>query len=145
MKQQDRLEISIDTLAPADVYKLVSSTLVPRPIAWVTTLNIFGKVNLAPFSFFTVVSIDPPLFLINCDRRGGMSKDTTVNALRSGELVINVVSENLILPMHKSSVAAPPDVSEAELLNLSLLPSRTIKTHASQMRRYQSSVVSNVF
>src|SRR5262249_4069798 len=86
-----------------------------------------GGVNLAPFSFFTVVSVDPPLLLVNCDRRARMSKDTPINARREGELVINVVSEELAWPMHQSSAAAPPETSEVELLRLPLAPSRTIR------------------
>jgi flavin reductase (DIM6/NTAB) family NADH-FMN oxidoreductase RutF len=120
--------IDVRSLGSPAIYKLLVGSVVPRPIAWVTTLNAANKVNLAPFSFFTVVSTDPPLLLVNCERRGALSKDTAVNAQRQGELVINVVSESLASPVHASSVAAGPEESEAELLNLELLPSATIKT-----------------
>ncbi len=127
-KNGEMLGIDVDELAVPAIYKLLVGAVVPRPIAWVTTLNPVGKVNLAPFSFFTVVSVDPPILLVNSERRVGLAKDTPLNAKREGELVINIVTEELAWPMHQSSAAPPPNVSETELLGIALAPSVKVRT-----------------
>jgi flavin reductase (DIM6/NTAB) family NADH-FMN oxidoreductase RutF len=109
-------------------YKLLVGSVVPRPIAWVTTLNESGKVNLAPFSWFTVASIDPPILIINCGRRLGEIKDTPRNAQREGELVVNIVTEDLMSQMHETSADLPHSESEADRLGIELAPSSVVRT-----------------
>jgi flavin reductase (DIM6/NTAB) family NADH-FMN oxidoreductase RutF len=109
-------------------YKLLVSLIVPRPIAWTTTLNPAGSVNVAPFSFFNVLGDDPPLVIISMNPRPGMRlKDTLVNAQRTGEWVVNIVDEALAETMHKTSAEYPAGVSEAEATGLALAPSKAVK------------------
>ena len=120
------IELSADALSAAEAYKLLVGIVVPRPIAWVSTLNETGGVNLAPFSCYTFVSSDPPMVAVNCGRRQGALKDTGRNAARSGEFVVNVVTEDLAWPMHHSSAEHPAETSEAELLGIAMAPSLVV-------------------
>jgi flavin reductase (DIM6/NTAB) family NADH-FMN oxidoreductase RutF len=113
-------------LTASDGYTLLSGIVVPRPIAWVTSMDPEGRVNAAPFSCYTYVSNRPPMLAINMGRRDGKLKDTVNNLRRRGTYVVNVVTEALLEEMHQSSFDYPPDVSEAEVLGLQLAPSRLI-------------------
>src|SRR5262245_57021915 len=83
-------------LSPRERYKILTSFVLPRPIAWVTTLGETGVVNAAPFSFFNVLGEDPPLcvFAINL-RPDGRTKDTLINIQRAGEFVVHITDEPL--------------------------------------------------
>lgn len=115
-------------LHPDAVYKLMSGSVVPRPVAWVTTLNAQGLVNLAPFSAFTYVSVEPPMLGFHCVRKAGMRKDTLNNARAVGDFVVHVADTSLVGPLHESSVEHPAEVSEAELLGLATAPSLLVRT-----------------
>src|SRR6267154_2144784 len=99
------MEYAADDLAPRERYKLLAGFVLPRPIAWVTTVGPTGVVNAAPFSFFNVFCEDPPLcmFAVNL-RPDGRVKDTLVNIQRSGEFVVNIADVKLA---PSSKVAAP--------------------------------------
>lgn len=103
-------------------YKLLTSLVVPRPIAWVTTLGAAGQINLAPFSAFTFLSSAPPMIGIGV----GGHKDTAVNIARTGEFVVHIASMAFLEPLHASSAEHPPEVSEAGLLGLATVPSRFV-------------------
>ena len=118
------MELRLSDLNPEETYKLLTGVVVPRPIAWITTVSPAGVVNLAPFSCYTVVSTQPPLLGVNMGRKAGVRKDTARNALASGEFVINIGDDSMIEPIHLSAVEHPPEVSEAELLGLALLECR---------------------
>ena len=111
-------------LGASEAYRLMTGIVVPRPIAWVTTLNAEGGVNLAPFSCYTFVSHQPVLVGISIGRRPSGRKDTARNILREGEFILNVAHESEADLVHRSSEPLPPDVSEVELLGLSTSPSR---------------------
>jgi flavin reductase (DIM6/NTAB) family NADH-FMN oxidoreductase RutF len=97
----------------ADNYKLLTNLVVPRPIAWVTTVDAGGVVNLAPFSFFNAVGSDPMYIVVSVGNRDdGSPKDTAANITRSGEFVVNLVTEDLLGAMNVSAADFPPDVSE---------------------------------
>lgn len=113
-------------LTAADGYTLLSGIIVPRPIAWVTTMDVQGRVNAAPFSCYTYVSNRPPMLAINMGRRDGKLKDTVNNLRTRGTYVVNVVTDELVTQMHQSSFDYPPDVSEPEILGLRLAPGRLI-------------------
>ena len=113
-------------LSPEATYRLLSGIVVPRPIAWVTTLSPEGVVNLAPFSCFTFVSNKPPLIGINVGRKGPKRKDTGANVHARGEFVVHIGSASQMEAIHESSAEHAPDVSEAELLGLATLPSDAI-------------------
>jgi flavin reductase (DIM6/NTAB) family NADH-FMN oxidoreductase RutF len=110
------------TLDGADRYKLLIGLVVPRPIGWVGTLGSDGTRNLAPFSFFNVVSGTPPTVLFSPGRRHGSPKDSLHNALETGEFTINLVDENLAEAMNVTSGEYGPDVDEFELAGLEAAP-----------------------
>lgn len=110
-------------------YRLLVGCVVPRPIAWVTSVDDSGRVNVAPFSSYNYVATSPPMLAINIARRavGGGLKDTARNIEASGEFVVNVATEASMELMHRCGQEYPPDVSEAEALGLPLLPSRHVR------------------
>lgn len=114
---------SADGLSVDEVYRLLVGLIVPRPIAWVTSLSAEGVVNLAPFSAFTYLSTEPPLIGISVMRRGDGLKDTARNIADRGDFVVNIADETLVQPVHLSATEHPCDVSEADLLGLELEPS----------------------
>jgi len=118
--------IDAKELSAADAYRLLVGIVVPRPIAWITTLDGEGRANAAPFSCYTFVCNRPPMLAINFGRRGGTFKDTTRNVRERGDFVVNVVTEELIAPMHQSSSEYPPEVSEPDLLGIELAASRLV-------------------
>ena len=110
------------------ISKLIFNTVVPRPIAWITTVSEKGVVNLAPFSFFNAITTKPPLLFVSVGKRkDGSLKDTARNILETKEFVVNVVSEEFLEKMHLSGKDFPPNVSEAEKLNVELEPSKLVK------------------
>lgn len=102
---------------PRDLYKLLIGMVVPRPIAWVSTVSTDGVYNLAPYSFFNAVSADPPVVCFAPSRRpsGDNRKDTLRNVEATGEFVVNIVSEDLAEAMNNSAAEVGPEVSEFEL------------------------------
>lgn len=122
------MRIVAPELSPEQTYKLMSGIVVPRPIAWITTLGPGGKVNLAPFSCFTFVSNTPPMVGVNIGRKAGQLKDTARNIREHGHFVVNIGNAGLLDAIHASAEEHPPEVSEAELLQLDVLPGETIAT-----------------
>ena len=120
------MEIDVRSLSSEATYKLMIGSVVPRPIAWLTTISPSGLVNAAPFSAYTMVSIRPPIVIVNCARREGVSKDTARNAEATGGFVLNVVSEDLAALVHKTSAVYPPHISETDALRIDLAPSRHV-------------------
>ena len=108
-------------------YRLITGVVVPRPIAWVTSLSGSGVVNLAPFSAFMFVSPKPPMLAISVGRKAGIYKDTAQNILNNEEYVVHIADSTLMTAVHESSAEHPPDVSEVEQLQLATLPSERIK------------------
>ncbi len=121
------MRIDPSDLAAEQAYRLLTGIVVPRPIAWVTTLSGDGVVNLAPFSAFTFVSPKPPMLAISVGRKAGVYKDTAHNILNNEEFVVHIADSTLMNAVHESSTEHPPDVSEVEELNLETLPSERVK------------------
>lgn len=107
------MHIDPATTKAGDNYKLLTNLVVPRPIAWVTSQNEHGVINLAPFSFFNAISGNPLYVMVSvgCTDAGQM-KDTATNVLRSGEFVVNLVTEDLMDVMNISAADFPRDGSE---------------------------------
>jgi flavin reductase (DIM6/NTAB) family NADH-FMN oxidoreductase RutF len=122
------MEILAADLQAEAAYKLLTGIIVPRPIAWVTTLSPNGRVNAAPFSAFTFVSSHPPMVGINIGRRAGAYKDTARYIMERQEFVVNIADESLLEPLHFSAVEHPPEISETEHLGLEVCPSKLIAT-----------------
>ena len=115
-------------LSPRDAYRLLISCIIPRPIAFVTTLSRDGITNLAPFSFFNGVSSDPPVVSIAvASKRDGSRKDTWRNIEETGEYVINVVVPDLMDAVIIGARELPHGVSELDLAGLKTLPSTKVK------------------
>ena len=113
------MRIDPEDLSKLEAYRLMTSVIVPRPIAWVGTRSAGGVPNLAPFSFFNGVSTRPPIVSISVSRgRGGVLKDTARNILEGGELSISVVTRRDLRSMHESSASYPPSESEFEALGI---------------------------
>jgi flavin reductase (DIM6/NTAB) family NADH-FMN oxidoreductase RutF len=114
-------------LEPRERYKVLTSFVLPRPIAWVTTMGPAGVVNAAPFSFFNVFCEDPPLCMFAANLRpDGRVKDTVINIRATNEFVVNMTDEPLARAMHESSGDFPPEIGEPDYLNLKLAPSTKI-------------------
>ena len=120
------MEISAADLGPEETYKLMTGIVVPRPIAWISSVSKRGTVNLAPFSCYTIVSNKPPMVGVNIGRKAGLRKDTAVNIQERGEFVVNIGDETLLHAVHQSAIEHPPEISEADLLGLPQLPSEII-------------------
>lgn len=121
------MDYAASDLTPRERYKVLTSFILPRPIAWVTTLGPTGIVNAAPFSFFNAFCEDPPLCMFAANRKpNGQDKDTFLNIQRTGEFVVNIADEPLARAMHESSGDFPPEIGEPDYLGLKLAPSTTI-------------------
>jgi len=123
----DYVTIAASELDTARAYKLIIGCVVPRPIAWITSLSAAGRVNAAPFSSYNYVSHSPPMVAVNIGLRAGQLKDTARNILETREFVVNVATESARQAMHDCSADFPPEASEPEALGIALLPSRFVK------------------
>lgn len=121
------IHIDPGTLSGAAPHRLLTSLFVPRPIAFVGTLGPTGVPNVAPFSFAAGVSSQPPVMMVAISDRKGEPKDTLRNIQATGEFTINIVTEPVLEPMHRSSFPYPADQSEFEQVGLTVRPSRTIR------------------
>jgi len=114
-------------LSPSRNYFLLTSLLVPRPIAWVSSRSTDGVVNVAPFSFYGGISGNPPILGLGIARRAdGRRKDTAQNAIEGGEFVVHLAEEPLVSEMVGCSAELEPDQSEAEAMGLELEESRVV-------------------
>jgi flavin reductase (DIM6/NTAB) family NADH-FMN oxidoreductase RutF len=121
------MQYAASDLTPRERYKVLTSFILPRPIAWVTSLGPTGVVNAAPFSFFNAFCEDPPLCMFAANRKpNGQDKDTFLNIQRTGEFVVNIADEPLAKAMHESSGDFPPDIGEPDYLGLKLAPSTKV-------------------
>ena len=122
------MHFTMAELPPADRYRLLTNTVEPRPIAWLGTRDAQGRHNLAPFSFFNVLSSDPPYVAVSVGHRDdGSQKDTAANILAGGEFVVNLVTEDLLDAMNLSAADFPPGESEMSAAGLSPAPSLKVR------------------
>jgi len=112
-----------------DVYRLMIGMIVPRPIAFVSTVDEAGVRNLAPFSYFTACGSNPPVVCFSAAVRSGPRpyKDTLENIKATGDFVVNIVSEEFAAQMNATSASVPPEVDEFELSGLTPLASDLVK------------------
>jgi flavin reductase (DIM6/NTAB) family NADH-FMN oxidoreductase RutF len=109
------------------VYQLMTSTVIPRPIGWASSLDPDGVRNLAPFSFFNAVSGDPPIVMISVGQRQGQAKDTLANIIATREFVMNIVGEHIAQQMNATSGNFAPHVDEFEMSGLTAAQSVKVK------------------
>jgi flavin reductase (DIM6/NTAB) family NADH-FMN oxidoreductase RutF len=114
---------------PADVYKLMVGAIVPRPVAFVSSISADGVLNLAPFSFFTAISANPPVVCFSPMIRGadGRAKDTLRNIEETREFVVNIVSEDFATRMNACAKDFPPEIDEFAVSGLTPLPSDLVR------------------
>jgi flavin reductase (DIM6/NTAB) family NADH-FMN oxidoreductase RutF len=122
------MELDASKLSPPEIYRLMISAVVPRPIAWISTQSPDGKSNLAPFSFFNAVSSDPPCLMFAVTRKpDGSAKDTERNLELTGECVVNIASESFLDAMNQTSAPYDYGVSEFEKAGVATAPSRVVR------------------
>ncbi|MBX3048911.1 MAG: flavin reductase family protein [Anaerolineales bacterium] len=123
------MEVSPGEIAASMFTRLMVSTVVPRPIAWVSTVNAEGRPNLAPFSFFNLVCYTPPTLLFCPEIRGtdGGVKDTLKNIRATGEFVVNIVTEATAEAMNLTATELPPEVNEFEHAGLAAAPAHKVR------------------
>lgn len=115
----------VDALEPAQSYKLLTATVLPRPIAWVVSADAAGVLNAAPFSFFNCFGGHPPVVCIGIGRQRRI-KDTRANIEARGEFVVNLVPESLAEAMNVTAVDFPAGHDELAIAGLATLPSRKV-------------------
>jgi flavin reductase (DIM6/NTAB) family NADH-FMN oxidoreductase RutF len=122
-------ELDLLSLSPQDRYKLLTAVVIPRPIAWVTTLGPGDVVNAAPYSFFNLFGKDPALVILGLEYgKDGGPKDTARNIHARREFVVNIATPDLNAALVATAAAYPPDTSEAAALGLATAPSARIAT-----------------
>lgn len=120
------MDIDPRTLSAKEKYLLLISLVVPRPIAWVSTLDEEGRANLAPFSFFGGVTSHPPTVMLSVGPKRGAKKDTAANLLARGEGVVHICHRALAEAMVATSADVAPEVDEFELAGLAKAPSEKV-------------------
>ncbi len=122
------MQFDFERLSPLQCLEFLTGTVLPRPIAIVTTCSVTGQVNAAPYSFFNIMGIDPPVLACTIlPGAGGKMKDTGNNILATGEFVVNLVSEPLAEAMNLTCIDAPPEIDELELAELESVASDKVK------------------
>jgi len=122
------VELELAQLPTLERYKLLIGLVIPRPIAWVSTFSENGVANCAPFSFFNVISEDPPLCIISFNwRSDGEIKHTLKNIRRSGEFVVNLADEGTANAMHLTGTELPETESEFAKFGLTPVPAKLVK------------------
>lgn len=121
------MQFDIYNTESSALYKLLTGTVIPRPIAWVATIDENGIDNLAPFSFFNIVSEDPPHLMFSTVRTGNRNKDTLNNILANQQFVVNLVTQDVVEKMNTTSQSVAPNINEFELANVTPIESIYIK------------------
>jgi len=122
------MDLDVSRTPLIEVYQTLVSVVNPRPIAWVTTIDREGRVNLAPFSFFNAFGGNPPVVVFSPTlRRNGSKKDTLLNVEATGEFVVNAAVAPLAAEVNRSSKELPPGESEVEYVGLHTAPSLKVK------------------
>ncbi|MGL4560593.1 MAG: flavin reductase family protein [Afipia sp.] len=121
------MQFDFDAMKPGERYKLLLATVLPRPIAWITTRDSNGAVNAAPFSFFNVFGSDPATVGVGIGSKGpGEPKDTRANIRANEQFVVNLVPYSLAQQMRITSIAFPKGVEEPLEADLKLVPSERV-------------------
>ena len=127
------MELDLSQLEPRNAHDLLTSAVIPRPIAWVSSINREGQVNLAPFSFFTGVSYAPPVVAFSVmNRTDGTEKDTLINIRQVPQFVIHIVTVELLHSMEVTAGPIPYGEDELSISGIHLLPAKTIKPYRIQ-------------
>jgi flavin reductase (DIM6/NTAB) family NADH-FMN oxidoreductase RutF len=120
--------LSIDPALNSDKenYKFLIGSIIPRPIAFITSMSKSGVLNGAPFSYFNIVSANPPMISVAVQRSGGRQKDTARNIIEMKEFVVHIVDEQNVEKVNKTAATLPPDESEIEFAQFTPVDSNKI-------------------
>lgn len=121
------MEINPKDIDSKSAYKLLTGSIIPRPIGWISTLSPDGIANLAPYSFFNAIASNPPHVVFSCGITANGKKDTLNNVLATKEFVLNIVTEDTAEAMNKSSATLPSEESEFEFAGVTPIASKLIK------------------
>ena len=121
------MQFNPNELEHTAVYKLLTGSVIPRPIGWISTVDANGINNLAPFSYFNAVGEDPPHVMFSTTRGNNTNKDTLNNVLANGQFVVNMVTEELAEKMNTTAQTVPANVDEFQLADVTPIPSILIK------------------
>lgn len=121
------MQFNPDDLERSAVYKLLTGSIIPRPIGWISSISEDGINNLAPFSYFNMLGDDPPHVMFSTRRDNDKNKDTLNNVLATKQFVVNMVTEEVVEQMNTTSQSIPADESEFDLANLTPIPSIKVK------------------
>lgn len=129
MSEDNTTSVQLDPalLSSTQRSRLFMSVIVPRPVAWVSTVSPDGVSNLAPFSFFGGICSDPPMLYINVSRRQGQLKDTAANILATREFVVHTCSYSQVEAMVQTAGSYPLEVNEFEKVGLTPIPSERVR------------------
>src|SRR5690625_262785 len=132
MLKDDDFVISINPneLSANDNYKFLIGSVIPRPIALITTMSEKGFLNAAPFSYFNVVSTNPPLLAVSIGRRNGKMKDTSTNITKTKEFVIHIVDESIVDDMNETAATLPEEGNEIDLTSFVTIKSEHVNVPA---------------
>jgi flavin reductase (DIM6/NTAB) family NADH-FMN oxidoreductase RutF len=113
------MKFDMTKIAAPERYNLMSASITPRPIAWISSVSAGGIRNLAPYSFFNMVSADPPLIVLGLmPRADGTLKDTTANIIETEQFIVHLVSEHMAELMNFTCIDAPPAFDEITAVGL---------------------------
>ncbi len=123
------MQLDPQAASNADIYRLMIRTILPRPIAWVSTVSASGAFNAAPFSFFTGVSTRPPTICFAPSRRPdtAVKKDTLANIEATREFVVNIATEPLAEAMNETATAFPSDADEFKMAGITPQPAECVR------------------
>lgn len=121
------MQFNPEEIEQSAIYKLLTGSIIPRPIGWISTIDENGINNLAPFSYFNAVGDDPPHVIFSTVCGNNTNKDTLNNVLTNKQFVVNMVTEAIVEQMNATSQAVPSNVDEFELVGLTPIASTKIK------------------
>lgn len=121
------MQLNPNDLDPSIVYKLLTGLIIPRPIGWISTISEDGTNNLAPFSYFNMVSSDPPCVMFSTRKDNNTNKDTLNNVLANNQFVVNMVTKEVVEQMNQTAATVPADVDEFQLANLTPIAATIVK------------------
>ncbi|MGE7780078.1 flavin reductase family protein [Peribacillus sp. NPDC097264] len=117
------ISINPESLSERENYKFLTGSLIPRPIALITTQSETGIINAAPFSFFNIVSSNPPMLSVSVQRKKGVQKDTARNAIKSGEFIVHITDEDIVEDVNQTAAELRPEESELTLTKFTTVAS----------------------
>lgn len=128
-------QFKADTLSKKQNYKLLSGSIIPRPIAFVTSQDKSGHLNAAPFSFFNIVNSAPPMIMISTVRSEGKRKDTSVNIEETEEFVVHITDETIVEEVNKTAAPIERTSNELERTNLTCIDSELVSVPGIQQAK----------